>query len=399
MRILHFITLLELGGAQQNTLYTCKRLAERGHEVWLASGAGGLLDREARKGPFEFVELKQLVRPISPKADLLGFREMVQLVRRVKPDVVHTHSSKAGMLGRLAGRFGGAGRVVHSVHGWSFSPFHPPVRRRIYIEMERVAHWACDHLVAVSRDNIEEGLKLGIVPRKSHSVIRSGIDFEEFSPDGPGRAEVRSEWGVGPDDVLVVNVSCSKPQKDPVTFVEAAAIAGREEPGLRFALVGDGELRKNLQRAHEASGLGERLVLAGWRDDVPQILRAADIVALTSLWEGLPRVAVQARTARKPVVATPVNGTPELILDGRNGFLRPTKDPAAHAEAWLALARDPELRERLGGCTDEPLGEFDQETMVDQQEELYRRLLGLEEEGPRGEAASEGPVVGSRPSP
>lgn len=377
MRILHFITLLELGGAQQNTLYTCKRLAERGHEVWLASGEGGHLDDVARRGPFEFISLEHLKRPITPKSDFKAIFEMSRLVRRLRPDIVHTHSSKAGMLGRLAGRFGGAGKVVHSVHGWSFSPFHPWKRRRVYIEMERVAHWACDHLVAVSRENIEEGLKLGIVPRKAHSVIRSGIDFEEFAPGGPGREEIRKEWGVADDEVLVVNVSCYKPQKDPDTFVRAAGIAARAEPKLRFALVGDGELRTNLERALAEEGLGERFVLAGWRDDVPKILRAADIVALTSLWEGLPRVVVQARTARKAVVATPVNGTPELIFDDRNGYLRPTKDIEAFAEAFVQLARDRELRERLANCTDEPLAEFDQEVMVDMQELLYAKLLAL----------------------
>lgn len=378
VRILQFITLLELGGAQQHAIYVCKRLAERGHDVWLASGANGHLDDEARKGPFTHVSLEHLVRPISPFSDFRAFLEMLALVRRVKPDIVHTNSSKAGMLGRVAGRLGGAKKVVHTVHGWPFSPFHPAVRRRIYIELERVAHWACDHLVAVSRENIDNGLELGIVPKNAFSVIRSGIDFEEFSPDGPGRREIRDEWGVGDDDLLIVNVSCSKPQKDPVCFVEAAAIAGRQDPRLRFALVGDGELKANLERAHAASGLGDRLILAGWRNDVPEILRAADMLSLTSLWEGMPRVLAQARVMRKPVVATPVNGTPELIFDDKNGFLRPVKDPEAHAEAWLRIAREPGLYERLAQCTDEPLHEFDQEYMVDQHAELYRQLLGLE---------------------
>ncbi len=369
--------MLELGGAQQNTLYTCRRLAERGHQVWLAAGKGGQLDEVARKGPFEFIELEHLYRPITPKSDPLAIWEMTRLVRHLEPDIVHTHSSKAGMLGRLAGRLGGAKKVVHSVHGWSFSPFHPPRRRRVYIEMERIAHWACDHLIAVSRENIEDGLRLGIVPRKAHSVIRSGIDFEEFSPDGPGRLEVRTEWGVGEDEFLVVNVSCYKPQKDPATFVEAALLAAQREPRLKFALVGDGELRPNLERALAEADLGDRFILTGWRNDIPEILRAADAVALTSLWEGLPRVVVQARSARKPVVATPVNGTPELILDDRNGLLRPVKDPEAFAEAFVRLAQDEQLRARLADCTDEPLPEFDQELMIDQQEQLYARLLGL----------------------
>ena len=138
VRLVHFITMLELGGAQQNTLYTCRRLAERGHDVWLASGVGGLLDEQARKGPFEFIELEHLHRPITPKSDPRAFLDMTRLVRRLKPDIVHTHSSKAGMLGRLAGRFGGAGKVIHSVHGWSFSPFHPPRRRHAASRASRV---------------------------------------------------------------------------------------------------------------------------------------------------------------------------------------------------------------------------------------------------------------------
>lgn len=187
--------------------------------------------------------------------------------------------------------------------------------------------------------------------------------------------ELRSEWGAGPSDVLVVNASCLKPQKAPLDFVAAAAQAAREEDSLRFVLVGDGELRGDVERAVAKAGLAERFRLVGWRSDMPDVLAAADIVGLTSLWEGLPRTVVEARACGRPVVATAVNGTPEAIREGVQGHLVKPHDVLAFAAALVRLARDPGQRRRMGEAGRQGLEEFDQEHMVDEQERLYERLL------------------------
>lgn len=386
VRILQVITKLELGGAQQHAIHVSRRLSEMGFDVTLAAGPGGLLDEDAARGPFRHVVIDDLVREVSPLRDARALAALVRLVRRTKPDVVHSNSSKAGVLGRIAGRLGGARAVVHTVHGWSFSENHPRAARLVYRNVERLlAPWT-DHFVSVSARDLETGRALGLVREGRGSVIRSGVDLDAFAPDGPGRpgrAERRAEWGVLDEDVVVVNLSCLKPQKAPLDFVAAAAAALRESPRLFFVLVGDGELRPAVEEAVARAGIGDRFVLAGWRDDVPELLRGADVFALTSLWEGLPRAVVQARLAGLPVVATTVNGIPEAVEDGRTGFLVAPGDVEGTASLLARLGRDVELRRSLRrAALDSPdfRREFDQEEMVRRHAELYRRLLPPEVE-------------------
>jgi glycosyltransferase involved in cell wall biosynthesis len=375
VRILPVITQLELGGAQQNTLYTCRRLAERGHDVVLAHGPGGILDPAAENGPFLNIVIRSLLRPVSPLMDLAALVALARLVNDFRPDIVHTHSSKAGAIGRLAGRLGGSRKVVHSVHGWSFSRHHPALENAIYQAAERLARRATDALITVSREDLDNGVQLGIVAQDKAQVIRSGIDLDHFREDGPGREEFRREWGIKDDETLVLNLSCFKAQKAPLDFVRAAAIASRQEPSLRFVLAGDGELRKQIQEEALQLGLGDRFLLPGWVDDVAGALRASDVVCLTSLWEGLPRTLVQAKACRRPVLACAVNGVPEIIVDGRDGRLFETHDVEGFAENFVKLARRPDLRRRWGQSESPRLQEFDQELMVDQQEALYEGLL------------------------
>ena len=374
MRILHVITRLELGGAQQNTLQTCAELSRRGHDVVLAAGAGGILDEDARRGPFRFVPITRLVREIRPLRDLAALAQLVGLMRDERPDVVHTHSSKAGALGRVAAAIARVPIVVHSIHGWSFAAGMPRATRAAYRLVERACAPLTDHFISVSARDLELGIRAGIVPEPKGSVIRSGFDLGEFAPEGPGRDEIRGEWGVSASDVLVVNVSNFKPQKAPLDFIRAAGIAARAAPALKFAFVGDGELRAEVEAAVAREGLGARMILAGWRRDVPEILRAADVFALSSLWEGLPRTVVQARACGLPVVATAVNGTPEAVDDGRTGLLVPPGDPVALAGALVKLASNEPLRRAMGERARQGLDEFSASAMVDAQERLYERL-------------------------
>jgi glycosyltransferase involved in cell wall biosynthesis len=391
MRVMHVIAMLELGGSQQNTLHTCTRLAERGHDVILCHGPGGLLEARARLGPFRTIRLPHLLRRIDPLADVRAYRELRAVMRDQVPDVVHTHGSKAGVLGRVAARRAGVPLVVHTVHGWSYSPYHPPLLRMAYRQAERLARRHTDHLISVSRLDIDYGLEEALVPA-SWSIIRSGIDIAYFATSTSGREDFRSRWGVREDDVLVVNPSCLKPQKAPLDFVRAAARASRDESRLRFLIAGDGVLRREVEDLTRSLGLEGKLCVAGWQDDMRSVFQAADIVSLTSHWEGLPRSLVQARAARRPVVATRVNGVPEVIVDGVNGYLVEPMDVSGLAAAYVALARDPALRRRLGG-DGAGLEEFDQDLMVDEQERLYNRLLAAvhaRSEIPRHVAAARG---------
>jgi glycosyltransferase involved in cell wall biosynthesis len=377
--VVHLITRLELGGAQQNTLYSAGHHDRSRFRVGLWAGAGGILDDEARAIADADVRLfPWLVHPIRPLRDALALVRLVAAMREAKPALLHTHSSKAGILGRAAARIARVPRVVHTVHGWSFNDTQPPLARRLYRALERTAARGTDRIVCVSEADRLEGIESGIGRPEAYRLVRSGIDPEEFAARPGAREQVRESLGIGPGAVLVGTVACLKPQKAPLDFVEAAAAALRADPRLRFVVAGDGELRGAVEARARDLGLGERFRLLGWRRDVPALLSALDLFVLTSLFEGLPRAVLQAMVAGVPVVATAVGGTPEVVRDGETGLLVPPGDPAAAAAAIVRLAGDPEGARRLAAAASMRIGEeFEIRGMVRTLDELYSELLGV----------------------
>ncbi|HPA81523.1 MAG TPA: glycosyltransferase family 4 protein [Thermoanaerobaculales bacterium] len=375
-RILHVITRLEPGGAQRNTLYTVEHLDRGQFEPALAWGPGDPLDEAAAAIPdLRREPVPELVRPISLALDRRALQRLVGVVRRLQPQVVHTHSSKAGVLGRLAARIGRAPVVVHSIHGFGFTPLQPGPVRMLYVIAERVmARWT-DHFVAVSESNLRAGLALGLFPPERASVIRSGIELGRFHSPAGGR-EARERLGVPEGAPLVVQVGNFKPQKAPLDFVRVAAAVARQAPGAWFVMVGDGELRAAAEELASDLAVAGRIVFCGWWDDIPGLLAASRVSVLTSRHEGLPRAAVESLAAGVPVVATAVDGTPEVVKDGRNGFLVEAGDVAGLARRVSQLLRDDGLHRRLAAAAGEGLDEFDIDRMVREQEELYRWLLG-----------------------
>ena len=374
LRVLHAITMLELGGAQRNTLDTVTMLDRTRFDPALACADEGELLAEARGlADVPLFALPHLRREVRPVDDARALAELRRAIRSFVPDIVHTHSSKAGVLARAAARRERVGVVVHSIHGFGFGPHQPAPVRWAFLAMERlVAAWT-HHFVAVSRQNLEEGVRLGLFPPERASVIRSGIALEAFR-HASGGASVRRELGIPETAPLVVQVACFKPQKAPERFVElAAGLAGRF-PDAHFLLVGDGELRGRLEQTRAAAGLERRLHLPGWRRDIPAVLDAATVVTLTSRFEGLPRALVEALAAAVPVVAMAVDGVAEVVRDAVNGFLVPPGDVGTLVARVAALLADAGLRSRLANHAPEGLEEFSRERMVRQQEELYERL-------------------------
>jgi len=376
LRVLHAITMLEFGGAQRNTLDTVAALDRSEFAVGLACADTGELLPEARGiADIDLFELSHLRREVRPLQDVRAHLELRRAIRRFRPDVVHTHSSKAGILGRLAARRERVPIVVHSIHGFGFGPHQSPAVRRAFLAAERIAaHWTTA-FVAVSRRNLEEAVRLGLFGQDRGRVIRSGVDLAAFRSHAGGDA-VREELRIPGAAPLVVQIACFKPQKAPERFVELAARVSHRVPEAHFLLVGDGELRAALERRRRESGLEDRLHLPGWRRDIPAILDAATVVTLTSRFEGLPRVLVEALATGVPVVAMDVDGVAEVVRDGENGFLVGEGDVEALASRVAEVLRDRGLRERLAGATGRGLAEFERGTMVRQQEELYRELSG-----------------------
>jgi glycosyltransferase involved in cell wall biosynthesis len=379
-RIVHLITRLDLGGAQQNTLFCVRHHDRERFDVELVAGRGGLLDGEALAIPEAAVRIvPYLKHAISPWSDATALLRLRSDFRARGVDLVHTHSSKAGVVGRLAAHLAGVPVVVHTAHGWSFNRTQPSLTRRAFVALERLAAPLTDRLITVSRHNRDEGLALGIGHRRQYEVVHSGIDAEDFRRPTRGRDAVRAELGVEPHHVLVGTVACLKPQKAPLDFVRAAAAAHARCDRLRFIVAGDGELREEVGALVRQLGLAGVVRLLGWRRDVADLLHAMDVFLLTSRFEGLPRAVLQAMAAGVPVVATAVDGTPEVVRDRRTGLLVPPESPEAAAERVLELVGDATLRRRCAEEAHRALDDaFDIHRMVRDLERIYISLL----EGP-----------------
>ena len=376
--VCHIITMLELGGAQEVALFTVSHLDRARFRPVLLTGPGGLLTEEAKALPGVTVEfVPSLGRVIGPFRDFRALLELVRLLRRFRPDIVHTHSSKAGILGRWAAWLTGVSVIVHTIHGYGITPSQPVWLRHLLIWLERLTGRITTQWIAVAEADIHTGLVWRLFDREHVSIGRPGIDPRPFRAPLPTRERdrVRAELGAAPRDKLVGMVACLKPQKAPHDFVEVAARVCACVPGTRFVLIGDGELREPVEAHIRSIKLENCVRIVGWRRDIPAVMRSLDAFLLTSHWEGLARVLLEARAARLPIVATRVGGTAEVIRDGVNGYLLAPGDVQGLADRILALLTNPTMAADMGKRGESLPPEFDIHDMVRRQEEEYERLL------------------------
>jgi len=375
-RIAHVITRLDLGGAQQNTLYCCEHHDRRKYEVYLVAGEGGHLDLDTRLLPSDtHVHLVHwLKHPVRPWSDLSAFFRLVSFFKKEDIQIVHTHSSKAGILGRLAAVWAGVPVVVHTVHGWGFHEGQAGWLKNVYVALERLcARWT-GMLIAVSEENKRYGLANGIGSEGRYRVIHSGIDPAEFKVSKDRAAHIRQKLGTeGRPTVLVL--SNFKRQKSPQTVVEVLRILAAKVPDVLLLWAGDGPGRKEVEASLRAKGLENHARLLGWRTDVADLLAASDALLLTSIYEGLPRVVLQAMAAGKPVVATAVSGTPEAVEKEVTGFLREPGDAEGMALDLACLLMDPGLAQTMGAAGRKRLtGTFKIDEMLSEIEKIYEAL-------------------------
>jgi glycosyltransferase involved in cell wall biosynthesis len=376
IRVLHVITRLEPGGAQRNTLYTVAHLDRDRFVAGLAWGPGDPLDDEAAEIPELWrQEVPDLVRPVAPARDLRALSALGCAIRSFRPQVVHTHSSKAGIVGRLAARRERVPVVIHSIHGFGFTPLQPAPVRALFYVAERIASRWTDHFISVSAADLRRGLELGLFEREQVTLIRSGIDFDRFRRQ-QDVDQVCRLLGVPPKVPLVTQIGNFKAQKAPLDFVRVAAQVAEQFPDLWFVMVGEGPLRPAAEALASELGVADRIVFCGWWDDIPGLLAATRVSVLSSRHEGLPRAAVESLAAGVPVVATAVDGIPEVVRDGGNGILAPPGDLAGLSRGVVELLGDGKLHRRMAEAAPRDLEEFDIEEMVRQQEELYQWRLG-----------------------
>jgi len=409
MKIVHIITRMILGGAQENTLLTCEALHARGHRVTLITGPsygpeGKLLDR-ARRGGFEILEVECLRREINPFHDVPGYFRLKDILRKLDPDIVHTHSAKGGVLGRWAAYdlrrdsargcctltevmnqsradLCGRPRIVHTIHGLSFHPYQASWKNALYIAVERAAGRRTDCFISVAEAMTKQSLRGGIGRAEQYVKIFSGLETEHFlrRPSPEEIAGIRKEYRIAADAVVIVTVARLAELKGHEYIIESAKELASRHPKVIWLFVGDGYLRKEVEQHIARAGLSERFRLTGLvpPERVGPILHASDILAHCSLREGLARALPQALLCGKPAISFDVDGAGEVVISNQTGFLIPPQDVAALTAAQKELIENEPLRRQMGEAGKQLCQqEFDSRVMADRIERVYRSFPGL----------------------
>jgi glycosyltransferase involved in cell wall biosynthesis len=380
------IARLNVGGPAIQAITLSGRLRDRGYATRLVRGVEGpeegSMDDLADALGVPTTLLARLRRDPGP-GDLASVGALARLLRRDRPHLVHTHAAKAGTLGRVAALLAFPRRrarpvLVHTFHGHSLTGYFPPRVARLYTAIERLLARHTDALVAVSPEVRDALVDLGVAPAARFTVVALGFDLTPFLDDtarAARRAGVRASWGAGEDDEVVTLIARLVPIKRVDRFLEiATALADR--PGVRFVIVGDGELRDALVGSPAARALGDRLHWAGFRRDVPDVCAASDVVVLTSDNEGTPVSLIEAQAAAVPVVSTDVGGVTFAVRHGQTGLLAAPEDHAGLVRAVASLLDDPPTARRMASAGRAHVREkFALERLVDDLDALYRGLL------------------------
>lgn len=381
MRIARILTRLNLGGPARQVLASDPLLARRGHDLLVLAGTpepgeGDLLAALSARG-LEVTRIPGLVRGIAPVRDLLARRRLVRELVAFQPDVVHTHASKAGLLGRRAAARTGAARV-HTFHGHVLEDYFPAAVSRRLIALETRLARETDRIVAVSHATAEDLLRFGVATEEKLVVVQPGIELEELLAirrgDARARGPLRALIGASAEDVLVGVVGRLAEVKRPELALEVFELLRPHHPELHLVFVGDGEGRRVLERRIAGLGPEARAHLLGNRADMSSVLTELDLVLSTSRSEGMPVALIEAAAAGLPVVATPVGGVPELVAHERTGFLGATREELAFGLAQL-LERPEERRSMGERARLRVRRTHAAERLADRLEELYRVVL------------------------
>lgn len=374
IKVCHIITELAIGGAHDNTLLTVERLNRDIYEPFLiTSRNGGFVDR-AIKGGYPLLFMTQLKREPSPIDDFFALVRLIELFRKHRFHIVHTHSAKAGFLGRLAAYIANVPCVVHTVHGWPFNDFMNPVKAFVFRLAETISAFWCKRMLMVCELNRQEALDLSIAPANKMTTVYSGIDFSRIDAINRtmARIEIQKRHNIDPDNMIVGVLARLFPQKAPHIFVETAEKILKIRKNVTFIFVGDGPLKEETEELIKEKGLEKSIILAGWRHDVDNYLGSFDVFLLTSLWEGLGRAITEAAYSGVPMVASKVNGVPEIVRDNETGFLFEPRNTDHAAELVLKLLEDNKLRQKLGSSSRDKIAkQFDIKVMVDSIEKIY----------------------------
>jgi glycosyltransferase involved in cell wall biosynthesis len=380
VRVCRIIGRLNIGGPAIHAILLTQGLRARGYETVLVAGRegpreGNLHDLAAEKG-VEPVILPELGREVRPYRDCTALVKLVRLLRRLRPDIVHTHTAKAGALGRIAAKLAGIPVIVHTFHGHVLHGYFSRGTTRFFLTIERCLAAISTKVLTVSDGQCRDLLRLRIGRPETVGVMPLGLELDGFLGSDLRRGELRRQLDVNAEAPLVGIIGRLAPIKDHATFLEAASDLHKSRPDVRFLIVGDGELRSRLEQQAHALGLDGCAHFLGWQRELEPIYADLDLVVLSSLNEGTPVSLIEAMAAGLPVVATKVGGVPDLVADGKTGLLVPPKDPMAMSQAMETLLADPERRRQMGRLGRDAVYPLYSDTaLMDRMHRLYSSLL------------------------
>jgi len=393
LKIVHIITRLILGGAQENTLITCKLLTERGHDVTLITGPAlgpeGALFQEALGEKYRVIVVDKMRRAINPPYDMISYAQIKRHLKRIQPDIVHTHSAKAGILGRYAahslkGKLPGKGKnvphVVHTIHGLAFHPYQNDWLNKFYIAIETATAQKTDAFISVADAMTEKAVAAGLGKIENFTTAYSAIEEEDFlTPPAPEDIQsFRRKYGISQQAIVLATIARLFELKGHEYIIESARRLAPKHENLVWLFVGDGKLSDQIKSDIHLANLGYKFRFTGLisPEQIPIAIHASDILVHCSLREGLARVLPQAMLCAKPVVSFDIDGAKEVV-SRKTGFLVEPENIEQLTGACEKLVTDPKLRAKIGQAGIKFVKKkFAPKTMVDAIEKIYTELIG-----------------------
>ncbi|MFH1904714.1 MAG: glycosyltransferase family 4 protein [bacterium] len=365
IKVLHIITRMDKGGSAQNTLLTVRKVNTNKFESKLVCGSV----RDVKPDD-DFIIIPQLSRDIKFFRDLSAFLKLYKIIKQTKPHIVHTHTSKAGILGRWAAKFAGVPIVIHTPHGNVFSGYFGYFMTKLFVIAERISAHITDRIITLTPKGIDQHLRQKIGKRNKYISICSGVEVEKFA----NAKENKDVLNIAQNDIIIGVVARLVTVKGHRYLLEAMKLM--ESQSIKLLIIGDGPLRRELEEQAIESGIEKNVVFLGQRKDVPELLSVLDIFVMPSLNEGMGRAIAEAMVAEKPVIASKVGGIPDVVDDKITGILVSSKSPEALANAITYLMKNPEIAAQMGQeGKKKAVKNFGINSMIEQIENLYEELV------------------------
>lgn len=373
LKILH-VAATSTGGVGLNIILLSRYLNKEQFDISVAMAMGSPLDEEFIKEGIKIYPI-QMARKPNRIINLFGLYQLWRLIGAEKFDIVHTHTSVGGFLGRVAARARGVPVVLWSIHGWAFNYPMGYISKKFWRAIERFLDFFTDHYVAVSRNMMEVGIQGSITVPEKVSVIYHGIEVDKHdTPDNQNN--LRKALGIGENIPIVGNIGRIEPQKAVDDFLKAAKFVKDQIQNVKFLIVGDGPLKHAMEKLSIQLGIQGDVLFAGWKKNIKEYASIMDVVCMPSLWEALPFLLLEVMALKKPVVATRVGGIPEVVEDGKTGILVPPSRPEIMARAIIDIIANKRTAEEMGKAARQRVQQlFSVEKMIMFYERLYLDLF------------------------